>query len=1294
MKISPISGSARKRLFSSSLLAALVLAGTLESRATLPNTGAGNLSVILGSATYPTLTSGTTGTLTISTGTTATVLGWNNFSDGSILGGSLGVGDTIAFSVPGSSGAVLNQISGGSTSVINGAITSNGKVFILNPAGITIGATGSVNAAAFYASTVPETLAYFSANGTLQVFSSTPPATSTTGVVVVNSGATLSTATIGGSGTIGLAGQTVTVNGLATTVAGNLYIETQAPAAASTTVFLGASATATTIGTAGTGGNLTIISNGGNVNLAQNANVTITGAATIKSTGGAFNGTVSDSTGELFSAAAAGTSSTINSGSAAVTFNHDGVTGAADFASLGLTAGATSLNDTTANNVSLSASTIAGTLAVVSAGGSIATTGNLAATGNISLAANTAGKSISVSTTGNVSFGAISSSGAANSVTITGSGNLSFTGVVNSPTVTITTTGGNYTDAAGITAATKATVSATGNAILNADNTPLLSVMAGGTISQTAAITSAAATFNAPTITLTTGANAITSAVLLGGSGTGGTPVNFADTVPTLTIANGTNVSGATAIANAGGIALGAAASDTLTFGSTLALTGSAAGALTTAAGNLNVTGAVTANSTNSAITLGLTGSSNTSFGQISGASGSGAFTINSSKAVNLGTITTTGGLAVVANGAITNTGNLVVTASGGVTLTAGTTGAPGSIQLGATGSANNDIIAGVITVNTASSFTLFDKPGAPVTLATGTNPLAAATIAITDGNNLTVDANTSTKPLTALSFALSGGSGNVTVTDAGSLTISNSTNVGTGTTGVTINGNGSVLTFGTGVALAATGATTFTTTGTGTLITDSASSPVTIGGTVALTGGAISLNNNLTDNLGQLSIASSGGSVGVTTGPTLTLGSVALTGTSGSLTLASVTGNLVQGGGATAITIPTGYSSASFSAIAGNVVLNLPAGNAINGTVPVALTAGGAGLTTVINNGAVLLGNTAVPLGTFTVSTLASGGSITQAAGTSLFEYGTATFTTQGGVITLSNASNNFGNLVLDSTNGGAAPLGANISVRESGTNHYTSVKTGGVGGAGGGNFTAVDDLGDIIQDSGAGTGLLVGGTTSLSVAKGNIILNDPLNNFNASGVQLVTAPGTGNASITDVNVLTILASGTNVGGNLTVTNTTANAVIRDTGSASTITVKGTLSLLAPTAGSGFVQLTGSNSTFGSFLGTAGLSASNILDNSSLVLLGGTHLAGSAAFTSSGDITTNTAGALNFGGSLTLVAAGKIVLTNAVNVVAGLTVDAVAGPTDLSLLSLAGNLGGIAVVNSGNTSNYFGPRP
>jgi hypothetical protein len=77
---------------------------------------------------------------------------------------------------------------------------------------------------------------------------------------------------------------------------------------------------------------------------------------------------------------------------------------------------------------------------------------------------------------------------------------------------------------------------------------------------------------------------------------------------------------------------------------------------------------------------------------------------------------------------------------------------------------------------------------------------------------------------------------------------------------------------------------------------------------------------------------------------------------------------------------------------------------------------------------------------------------------------------------------------------------------------------------------------------------------------------------------------------------------------------------------------------------------------------------------------------------TSGGNITTAGSQQSTFSGSLRLNAIGSIVLNTPINVNNGLTVDAAAGPTNLSVESLTTNLNSIPVVNLGNTTNYTGP--
>ncbi|MGD1031917.1 MAG: filamentous hemagglutinin N-terminal domain-containing protein [Opitutaceae bacterium] len=1286
MKHHLISSQSWKKLLLPVLVAGSLLALPVSTRATLPNTGSGNLTVIFGSATYNNLGNGTVGNLNVTTTTPNTVLGWVSFSDGSPAGGSLAAGDVLNFILPSSTSAVLSQVTGGAATVLNGGtITSNGRVVLLNPTGITINNGTSISTASFYATTVPEPLAYFETNGIPQVFTSTPPATVTSGAMVVGGGVQL--ATIGGTGTVGFAGNTVSIGGAAATVVnGNLYLESQGGA-----INVSAGAGTLTVGSATAGGNLTIVSNGGNVDLANGSNTTIYGTATINTSGVVANGGVVDT--NSFFASTAGTLSTINAG----TGGTGGVVNltSADFASIGVIGRNVVISDPTGNNIAIGTSTINGTLSVTSTGGSIANTGAVTdTTGAISLQANTAGKSITFSTSGNVSFGAINSTGAKNSVTITGTGNLTFGATVTSPTVSITTTGGNYSDS-GVVASTQETVSASGNVVLAAEAAlnPSESITStGGSITQGGALNITTGTFTAPTITLTTPTNTIGTAILIGGGGSSATPVQLQDAVATLTIGNGTNVTGAALIQNngvagVGGITFGAASGDTISFGSTLGLTsGATSGTIASTSKNINVTGAVSANTTNSAITLGVAGSTNTNFGQISGTSGTALFTINETGSTNLGTITTTGGLAVTSAGNIVNTGGLIVTASGGVTLSAGSAAAPGSIQVGASGAPA--VIPGQITLGFASGLTLWDMPGAAVTVstnATTTETVATEAIWITDSSNLTVNGGAD---FGTLSYNVQNGS--VTVTDPASLILTNL--VDPATNGVNISNTATTgsITLGSGINLLGSGGlVSFTATGSGGAVVDTANSPSYIIGNVAVNAKSIGINNNTANSWGQVALTSSG-SIAYTEGQTANIGSISATGSSGTVAISSVSGNIVQGAGATAISINPGYTGASFSAPTGQVQLTV-ATNSIASSAPIAVTANGgtsvyAG-SVIDNNAATVLGNVVENNGTFTLTTLASGGTVTQASGTSIFEYGTMTVTADGAKITLANAGNNFGGLTLDSTDAGATAAGAAVSVRETGTNNYISVKTGTALTS---IFTATDDTANIIETG--NLGIIAGGGASFTAKSGSITLNATGNSFNGKAVLLST--GSGNAAITDSFGALVFADGTNVGGNLTATETGANGTITDSGALSTVTVGGTFAILAPKAGTGSITFVGDASTFGSVEVQAGSGTSSLLDNANLVLVPGTVVNGPITLTSSGNITTSGVGGSNYNSTLELVANGSIVITNPTYITGGLSVDAIAGPTNLSFLSILSNLNGIKPTNLGNASNYTGASP
>ncbi|MBY8828902.1 MBG domain-containing protein [Hephaestia mangrovi] len=74
------------------------------------------------------------------------IINWQSFS--------VGKGGRVDINQPDATSALLNRVTGNTTSEIAGQINANGRVFLINPNGILITRTGSVNAAGFTASTL------------------------------------------------------------------------------------------------------------------------------------------------------------------------------------------------------------------------------------------------------------------------------------------------------------------------------------------------------------------------------------------------------------------------------------------------------------------------------------------------------------------------------------------------------------------------------------------------------------------------------------------------------------------------------------------------------------------------------------------------------------------------------------------------------------------------------------------------------------------------------------------------------------------------------------------------------------------------------------------------------------------------------------------------------------------------------------------------------------------------------------------------------------------------------------
>lgn len=124
------------------------------------------------------------------------VVNWDSFS--------VGQGASVRFTQPGTQAAILNRVTGTAASTIAGAVTGNGQVFLVNPNGIAITSTGTVDiAGGFVASTLDIADRDF-ATGTLTFTGSGAGSVSNAGSIRVGSGgfAALLGGRVANSGTI------------------------------------------------------------------------------------------------------------------------------------------------------------------------------------------------------------------------------------------------------------------------------------------------------------------------------------------------------------------------------------------------------------------------------------------------------------------------------------------------------------------------------------------------------------------------------------------------------------------------------------------------------------------------------------------------------------------------------------------------------------------------------------------------------------------------------------------------------------------------------------------------------------------------------------------------------------------------------------------------------------------------------------------------------------------------------------------------------------------------------------
>jgi filamentous hemagglutinin family protein len=158
-----------RRITGALSLSALLLLGQTAPLLANPTGGA----VVAGAATI-----GAAGkTLSINQSSNNAIINWQTFSIAS--------GETTRFFVPNSNSSTLNFVAAGNPSAIYGTLSSNGRLFLINPSGILVGASGRIDTAGFLGSTLNPNA---SGKGTL-VFSGNSDASVTNlGTITASSG--------------------------------------------------------------------------------------------------------------------------------------------------------------------------------------------------------------------------------------------------------------------------------------------------------------------------------------------------------------------------------------------------------------------------------------------------------------------------------------------------------------------------------------------------------------------------------------------------------------------------------------------------------------------------------------------------------------------------------------------------------------------------------------------------------------------------------------------------------------------------------------------------------------------------------------------------------------------------------------------------------------------------------------------------------------------------------------------------------------------------------------------------
>lgn len=134
------------------------------------------MTVVSGSATQ----AGIANNLTVTTSTSGTLLNWQDFS--------IAAGESVRFNQPTMASSVLNRVIGSNPTQILGQLSSNGQIWLINPAGILVGPTGRIDTAGFVASTLPITDADALANNWHFLGSATSGSIRNEGQITISNG--------------------------------------------------------------------------------------------------------------------------------------------------------------------------------------------------------------------------------------------------------------------------------------------------------------------------------------------------------------------------------------------------------------------------------------------------------------------------------------------------------------------------------------------------------------------------------------------------------------------------------------------------------------------------------------------------------------------------------------------------------------------------------------------------------------------------------------------------------------------------------------------------------------------------------------------------------------------------------------------------------------------------------------------------------------------------------------------------------------------------------------------------